>query len=178
MMDGMSLSFLDERLAILSRTPGVLDAQLRDLPAAWTTATEGLGTWSAYDVVGHLIHGEKGDWMTRVTRILQHGTARPFDSFDRNAQFRDSAGKSLAMLLDQFRALREENLSALQALNLQPEHLDLTGLHPIFGAVTLRQLLSTLTAHDLAHLLQIHRVMARRYREDVGPWAQFLSVMH
>ena len=173
----MSLSFLDERIAILARTPGVLDAQLRDLPAVWTTATEGEGTWSPYDVVGHLIHGEKGDWIARTETILQHGPARPFDTFDREAQFRDSAGKSLNDLLDQFRSLRKANIERLLAYDLQPAQLELVGAHPALGTVTLAQLLSTWTAHDLAHLLQINRVMARRYRHEVGPWAQFLSVM-
>ena len=173
----MSLTFLEERLAILTRTPAVLDAQLRDLPAVWTAATEGEGTWSAYDVVGHLIHGERGDWMTRLKIILDHGPSRPFDSFDREAQFRESAGAPLNALLDQFRELREANLRQLVALDVQPDQLDLMGTHPALGAVTLRQLLSTWTAHDLAHLVQINRVMARRYRDDVGPWVRFLSVM-
>ena len=156
----MSLTFLEERLAILTRTPAVLDAQLRDLPAVWTAATEGEGTW-----------------MTRLKIILDHGPSRPFDSFDREAQFRESAGAPLNALLDQFRELREANLRQLIALDVQPDQLDLMGTHPALGAVTLRQLLSTWTAHDLAHLLQINRVMARRYRDDVGPWARFLSVM-
>ena len=173
----MSLSFLEERIAILKRTPDVLDAQLRGLPEIWTTATEGEGTWSPYDVVGHLIHGENGDWMTRTETILKHGTSRPFEPFDREAQFRHSAGKPLHALLDQFRGLRAANIERLLALDLQPAQLDLAGTHPALGAVTLRQLLSTWTAHDLAHLLQINRVMARRYRDEVGPWAQFLSVM-
>ena len=173
----MSLSFLDERIAILSRTPGVLEAQLRDLPAVWTTATEGEGTWSPYDVVGHLIHGEKGDWIARTESILQYGASRPFEPFDREAQFRDSAGRPLNDLLDQFRGLRDANIDRLLELDLQPAQLDLVGAHPALGSVTLAQLLSTWTAHDLAHLLQISRVMARRYRDEVGPWAQFLSVM-
>jgi hypothetical protein len=173
----MSLSFLEERLAILTRTPDVLDAQLRDLPMVWTAATEGEGTWSPYDVVGHLIHGEKGDWMARTKTILNYGPSRPFEKFDREAQFRDSAGAPLNALLNQFRDLRKANLERLIELDLEPAQLDLMGAHPVLGAVTLRQLLSTWTAHDLAHLLQINRVMARRFREEVGPWAQFLSVM-
>jgi hypothetical protein len=150
---------------------------LRDLPEVWTTATEGPGTWSPYDVVGHLIHCEQADWMPRLEIILGHGTNRPFDPFDREAQFRDSRGKSLSMLLDEFSALRGDNLVRLRALNLQPAQFDLQGMHPALGPVTLRQLLATWTAHDFAHILQVSRVMARRYKQDVGPWAEYLSVM-
>jgi uncharacterized damage-inducible protein DinB len=170
--------FLEEILPMLERTPATLNAMLRGLPAVWTDATDGPNTWSAYDVLGHLIHGEHGDWMTRLNRILQDGPSRPFDAFDREAQFRESAGKSLDNLLDEFTALRQENLAALQALHLTEAQLQLTGTHPVLGAVTARQLLSTWTAHDMAHVLQISRTMARRFRTDVGPWAQFLSVMN
>ncbi len=155
----------------------VLDALLRELPEAWTAATEGARTWSPYDVIGHLIHGEKADWMPRVVIILEHGPDRPFDPFDREAQFRASVGKSLATLLDEFGALRSENLMRLRALNLQSAQLDLEGTHPELGVVTLRQLLATWTAHDLAHILQVARVMAKRYQREVGPWAAYLSVM-
>ena len=171
------MTFLDESLAILSRTPATLNALLRDLPEAWTSVTECPETWSAYDVIGHLIHGEKVDWMARLRIILEEGPGRPFDPFDREAQFRDSQGKPLNVLLDEFTALREENVERLKALQLTPEQLELPGTHPSLGPVKLRQLLATWTAHDLAHLLQISRVMAKRYRGEVGPWAQFLSVM-
>lgn len=173
----MSASFIDECLSVLTRTPATLDTMLRDLPEAWITATEGPGTWSPYVVIGHLIHGEKVDWMSRLHTILEYGEARPFDPFDREAQFRDSQGKPLAGLLDEFSVLRRENLSRLRALNLRPEQLALRGTHPTFGQVTLRQLLATWTAHDLAHTVQISRVMAKRYKQEVGPWAEFLSVM-
>ena len=173
----MPASFLDECLAVLTRTPAALDALLRGLPEAWTAATEGPGTWSPYVVVGHLIHGEKADWMPRLEIILEHGTNRPFDSFDREAQFRDSDGKPLSTLLDEFSALRRDNVTCLRALNLQPAQLELKGTHPALGPVTVRQLLATWTAHDLGHVLQVSRVMAKRYKPEVGPWAQYLSVM-
>ena len=174
----MSQPFVEESITVLSRTPGTLNALLRELPDTWTSATEGPGTWSPYDVVGHLIHGEKADWIPRLNIILEHGDARPFDPFDREAQFRDSAGKSLPELLDEFSRLRRQNLDRLRALNLRPEQLELPGTHPALGRVTLRQLLATWTAHDLGHIIQISRVMAKRYKQDVGPWAEYLSVMH
>lgn len=173
----MQVPFLEECLAILTRTPATLDAMLRGLPEAWTTATEGPGTWSTYDIVGHLIHGERTDWMTRLEIILQRGADRAFDPFDREAQFRESRGKSFPMLLDEFGVLRDENLARLRRLNLQPAQLELEGLHPALGPVTVRQLLATWTAHDLAHILQISRVMAKRYKQEVGPWAKQMSVM-
>lgn len=171
----MSQHFLEESLDMLTRTPAALDALLRDLPAAWTDATEGPGTWSPHDVLGHLIHGERTDWMPRVEIILEHGTARPFDAFDRET--RGGARRPLPALLDEFALLRRENLARLRALNLQPPQFELLGTHPAFGPVTLRQLLATWTAHDLAHLVQVSRVMARRYQREVGPWAEYLSVM-
>jgi hypothetical protein len=173
----MSTRFLEECVAVLTRTPATLDTLLRDLPEAWTTATEGPGTWSPYVVIGHLIHGERAAWMPRLAIILEHGPSRPFDPFDREAQFRESNGKSLSTLLDEFTALRRENLARLRDLNLLPEQFELKGMHPALGVVTVRQLLATWTAHDLGHILQVTRVMAKRYKPEVGPWAQYLSVM-
>jgi hypothetical protein len=173
----MTAPFLEECLSVLMRTPATLDSLLRDLPEAWTAATEGPGTWSPYVVVGHLIHGEMADWMPRLAIILEHGPSRPFDPFDREAQFREGDGKSLSTLLDEFSALRRDNLARLRAMNLQPAQLELKGAHPALGPVTVRQLLATWTAHDLAHILQVSRVMARRYKQEVGPWAEYLSVM-
>lgn len=173
----MALSFLEESLAVLTRTPATLDALLRDLPEEWTAATEGPGTWSPYIVIGHLIHAEKADWMPRIKILLEHGTSRAFDSFDREAQFVESEGKSLSALLDEFATLRRENLAQLLELKLQPEQLEMQGTHPAFGRVSLRQLIATWTAHDLGHIVQVSRVMARRYKGEVGPWVEYLSVM-
>jgi hypothetical protein len=173
----MAAPFVDECVSVLTRTPATLDALLRELPEAWTSATEGPGTWSPYVVVGHLIHGERADWIPRLEIILKHGTSRPFDPFDREAQFRESQGKSLSALLDEFGALRGGNVARLRELDLQHAQLELRGTHPDLGLVTVRQLLATWTAHDMAHVLQVSRTMARRYRHEVGPWAQYLSVM-
>lgn len=169
---------LMQTIALLERTPAALDALLRGLPAAWTTSGEGPSTWSVFDIVGHLIHGERTDWMTRVRTILDAGEARPFEPFDRLGHVRESEGQTLAALLDRFREARTENLAALRALNLQPADLDRRGRHPALGPVTLSQLLATWAAHDLTHLHQISRVMAYQYRDAVGPWHQYLGVMH
>jgi len=173
----MPAPFLEESVSVLTRTPATLDSLLRDLPETWTAATEGPGTWSPYVVIGHLIHGEKADWMPRLAIILEHGPGRPFDPFDREEQLRADQSKPLTTLLDEFSVLRRDNLERLRALNLQPAQLELKGTHPALGLVTARQLLATWTAHDLAHILQISRVMAKRYKHEVGPWAEYLSVM-
>jgi hypothetical protein len=168
---------LDHTVQLLARTPPTLDALLRDLPQTWTSVNEGENTWSAFDIVGHLIHGERTDWMPRAKMILQFAETRAFDPFDRFAQARESEGKSLEQLLDEFARLRRENLSELRALNLRPEDLARRGRHPALGAVTLSELLATWPAHDLTHLHQISRVMAHQYREAVGPWSQYLGVL-
>lgn len=175
-------AFLAETTALLARTPATLNTLLRDLPSAWTSATEGLTgdgepTWSPHDVIGHLLRGEQFDWMPRLQIILTHGPSRPFDAFDRQAHFEASKNTPLPDLLDQFAAARAASLAALRDFNLQAHHLLLTGTHPDLGEVTLRQLLATWAAHDLAHLLQISRTMAKRYQQEVGPWAAYLSVM-
>jgi DinB superfamily len=164
--------------ALLARTPAALNAFLRDLPDDWTLSTEGEKTWSAFDVVGHLIHGERKDWMPRAKMILQHGESQSFEPFDRWGQDRESRGKSLSQLLDEFARLRRENLVELRALNLRPEDLARRGRHPELGVVTLSELLATWAAHDLTHLHQISRVMAHQYRDAVGPWRAYLGVMH
>jgi len=168
---------INEATAILSRTPAALDALLRGLPDGWTSANEGGDTWSPFDVVGHLIHGERTDWLPRAKIILEHGEARPFDTFDRLAQFAAPGGRTLDSLLDEFAALRELNLRELAGLNLTDEDLDRRGTHPAFGAVTMRQLLATWTAHDLDHITQIARVVARQYSDEVGPWRAYLRVI-
>ncbi len=173
----MESDFVEECLCVLTRTPATLDALLRDLPNVWTTASEGPGTWSPYVVVGHLIQGEKTDWIPRLSIILEHGISRAFEPFDREAQLRESKGASLPALLDEFRDSRRDSISKLRAMNLTSENLELKGTHPELGFVTVRQLMATWTAHDLGHLLQISRVMAKRYKQEVGPWAAYLSVM-
>jgi hypothetical protein len=168
---------LDNTISLLARTPAALNALLRDLPEFWTLQKEGDKTWSAFDVVGHLIHGEKTDWMPRTKMILQYGETQTFAPFDRVAQETESRGKSLAQLLDELARLRSANLEELRALNLQPKDLNRRGLHPALGVVTLSQLLATWAAHDLTHLHQIVRVTAYQYREAVGPWSVYLGVM-
>ncbi len=168
---------LDRTVEILRSTPGTLRALLGDLSDPWMRCDEGPDTWTPYDIVGHLIHGERTDWIGRVQIILEHGELRTFTPFDRFAQFKDSKGKTLAELLDTFEALREENLRTLEAMNLTPEQMDLTGNHPELGRVTLRQLLATWTVHDLGHIAQIARVMAKGYTDQVGPWGAYLSVL-
>lgn len=168
---------LTDGIAVLERTPGAFRALLADLPAEWITTDEGPETFSAFDNLGHLVHGERTDWIPRARIILAQGPDRRFAPYDRFAQVRESAGKSLAMLLDEFTALRADNLATLRGWSLTARDLDLTGEHPAFGAVTLRQLLATWVAHDLGHLAQVSRVMAKRYREAVGPWRAYLPVL-
>jgi len=168
---------LIDTIALLSRTPAALDVLLRELPKAWTSHDEGENTWSAFDVVGHLIHGERTDWMPRLRMILEFGDTQTFVPFDRFAQFRESEGKSLPQLLDQFARLRAENLAELRALNLQPADFERQGRHPALGPVTLSQLLAAWAVHDLTHLHQISRIMAHQYRDAVGPWSKFLGVL-
>jgi DinB family protein len=168
---------LVETVAILTRTPAALNALLRGLPDIWALRNEGPETWSAFDIVGHLIFGERTDWMPRVRIILENGEARPFAPFDRFAQKKESQGKSLEQLLDEFARLRAENLAGLQALNLRPDDLKRRGRHPELGAVTLSELLAAWAVHDLTHLHQLSRVMAHQYREQVGPWSAYLGVL-
>lgn len=168
---------LQQTAALLARTPGVLDALARGLPDEWTRRGEGPGTWTVFDIVGHLIHGERTNWIPRAKMILQFGDARAFEPLDRLAQQRESEGKTLPDLLDLFRQLRADNLAELEALNLQPPDLERRGRHPAFGVVTLGQLISTWAVHDLTHLHQISRVMAHQYRDAVGPWRAYLGVL-
>ncbi len=167
---------LDAAVAVLGRTPGTLDALLAGLPSEWLTATEGPDTWSPFDVLGHLIHGEETDWIPRARIILAEGDSRPFDPFDRFAHLERPRGKSVDQLIDEFRRLRRRNLETLVSWKLNPADLDRRGRHPDLGTVTLGQLLATWTAHDLSHLGQIVRVMAKQYREAVGPWSAYMSV--
>jgi hypothetical protein len=168
---------IEEATDILARTPSTINALLRGLPASWTLGHEGGQTWSPFDVVGHLIHGEQTDWIPRVKIILTHGEARAFEKFDRLAQFTVSSGRTLPDLLDDFARLREENLRELSSLGLTDADLARTGRHPELGLVTLRQLLATWVAHDLDHVVQISRVLARQYSDEVGPWRAYLRVI-
>lgn len=168
---------LEHVTEILRRTPLTLNSLLHDLPEPWLVHNEGPDTWSPYDIVGHLIHGEEADWILRAKIILDHGETRPFEPFDRIAMFEKSKGKSIGELLDTFARLRAENLRELQELNLTAELLDKRGRHPELGVVTLKQLLATWVVHDLGHIRQVVRVMAKQYRDEVGPWRAYLSIL-
>ncbi|HXU32588.1 MAG TPA: DinB family protein, partial [Thermoanaerobaculia bacterium] len=167
---------LADSIAILERTPALLKAWLDGLPERWVRATEGEGTWSPYDVIGHLNHAERTDWIPRARHILA-GDPRPFETFDRTAMFTESQGKSLSELLATFAELRQTNLSTLAGMNLNDEDLDRKGLHPALGEVTLGQLLATWVVHDLDHIAQIARTMAKVYSEATGPWVEYLSIL-
>ena len=169
---------LEKALPILERTPAVLKLMLDGLAAEWINANEGPDTWSPYDVAGHLLHGERTDWMVRIKICLSDTGDKKFAPFDRFAQFRERGGKTLGQILDAFAAARKQNLDELKAMGLTPADLDKTAVHPSFGTVTLRQLLATWVAHDLSHIAQVARVMAKQYKEEVGPWAEYLSIMH
>lgn len=168
---------LNKAISILERTPSILRVFLKDLSTEWTHQNEGDNTWSPYDIVGHLIQGEKTDWIVRSEIILADNPNKDFEPFDRFAQFKNSKGKSLKKLLDEFEQLRVENLKKLRAMNLSDKKLALKGNHPEFGLITLRQLLTTWVAHDLGHISQISRVMAKQYKSEVGPWIEYLSIL-
>ena len=168
---------LEHTVSLLTRTPAALDALLRGLPEAWTARNEGGGTWNALEIVGHLIYGERTDWMPRARIILQSGESQAFEPFDMRGHVREIMGKSMGQLLDEFAHLRGANVADLRALNLRPEDLERRGRHPALGVVTLSELLATWAAHDLTHLHQLSRLMADPYRQAVGPWARFLGVM-
>lgn len=168
---------LDHAIAILERTPRVLDTLLRGLPTTWTHHNYGPGTWCAYEVVGHFIINEQLDWLPRLRRILEHGESRPFDPFPHDATIRPESGRSLESLLDEFATLRAQSLHDLRSLNLTPADLERTGTHPAFGRVTASQLLATWAVHDLHHLRQISLAMAWQYREAVGPWRAYLNTL-
>ena len=168
---------LPQTISLLARTPAVLNALLCDLPETWTQQNEGENTWSPFDIVAHLIHCERTDWMPRAKMVLKFGESQTFAPFDRGGNLQESSGKSLEQLLDEFARLRTENLSELRALNLRQDDLDRRGRHPAFGAITLSLLLATWATHDLTHLHQLSRVLAHQYRETVGPWSVYLGVL-
>ena len=168
---------IKEAAQILERTPVVLRALLSGLASGWTMNNEGPDTFSPYDVLGHLIHGEKTDWVTRAKIILAFGVSKPFTPWDRFAQYEESKGKTLGQLLDEFEAIRKENMQWFNSLDLSEADLDKTGMHPKLGEVTLRNLLSTWVVHDLTHIAQITRVMAKQYKEEMGPWPEFFRIL-
>lgn len=174
----LNLSFdLADTLDMLARTPAVLDVLLRGASPSWHAIDEGAETWSALEIVGHLVHGEETDWIPRARMILEAGDGRPFEPFDRFAQAHRFVGWSLGRLLDRFAELRQGNLETVRRWQLTDEQLGLPGRHPELGRVSLRQLLAAWAVHDLNHMAQIARVMAKRYHRDVGPWQAYLSIL-
>ncbi|MGA7721478.1 MAG: DinB family protein [Ignavibacteriaceae bacterium] len=168
---------IEKSIEILECTPNVLIAMLQNISPDWTTNNEGEETWSVYDIIGHLIHGEKTDWISRMEIILSGKPDKTFEPFDRFAQFEESKGKSLRHLLDEFKRLRKTNIEYLYFKKLSSKNLEEKGIHPAFGEVTLSQLLSAWTVHDLNHIAQISRVMAKQYKEEVGPWIGYLRIL-
>lgn len=168
---------LDDAIRILDRTPAVLRAILNGLTPDWISNNEGEETWSPYDVIGHLLHGERTDWIPRARIILEEGEERPFEPFDRQAQFDEGNARTIDELLKSFEELRNKNIETLKEMDLREEDLERRGKHPELGIVTLKELLATWVAHDLSHIVQITRTMARQYKSEVGPWKAYLSVM-
>jgi hypothetical protein len=168
---------LEKSIEILERTPDVLNAMLQNISVEWTLNNEGEQTWRVYDIIGHLIHGEKTDWITRAEIILSEKPDKTFEPFDRLAHFDESNGKSLTQLLDEFKILRKTNIDHLRSKQLTDKNLEEKGIHPAFGEVTLSQLLSTWVVHDLNHIAQICRVMAKQYKTEVGPWIEYLRIL-
>lgn len=168
---------LDNTIALLSRTPATLNALLRGLPEVWTHRNEGGETWTPFQIVAHLIHGDRDDWVARAKRILEFGECKSFDPFDREGAERERLSKRLDQLLDEFARVRAEKLAELKALKLESTDFAKTGMHPVFGVVTMSQLLATWAVHDLTHLHQISRVMAQQYADAVGPWKVYLGVL-
>ena len=169
---------VEKSIEILERTPAVLKTLLSGLSDGWIMNNEGPETFSPYDVIGHLIHGEKTDWVTRAKIILEFGLSKPFTPWDRFAQYEESKGKTLLQLLDEFERIRKENMAWFKSLNLKETDLDKKGLHPKLGEVTLRNLLSTWVVHDLTHIAQVTRVMAKQYKEEMGPWPEFFRILN
>ena len=168
---------VEKSIEILERTPAVLKTLLSGLSDEWIINNEGPETFSPYDVIGHLIHGEKTDWVTRAKIILEFGLSKPFTPWDRFAQYEESKGKTLLQLLDEFERVRKENMVWFKSINLKETDLDKKGLHPKLGEVTLRNLLSTWVVHDLTHIAQVTRVMAKQYKEEMGPWPGFFRIL-
>lgn len=169
---------LNKSIEILERTPASLYSLLNNITEDWTLKNEGAETWSVYDVLGHLIYGEKTDWIQRVKIILSNNPDKAFQPYDRFAQFKESKGKSMQQLLDEFLQLRQQNLKYLISKNISDTDLDLKGIHPVFGEVTLSQLIATWMVHDLNHITQVSRIIAKQYQKEVGPWIEYLTILH
>ncbi len=177
-MEGCTMQFaVRQTIEILERTPATLRSLLGELSEPWTAQNEGPDTWSPFDIVGHLSHGEETAWIQRAKIILEHGESVPFEPFDRFAMIEKSEGKTMGQLLDEFEILRQRNLQTLREFKLTPDQLELRGTHPALGTVTLAQLIATWAVHDLTHIAQIARVMAKQYGEAVGPWGEYLPVL-
>jgi len=168
---------IHDSIEILQRTPTILESYLSGLPDTWLKKNEGENTWSPYDIIGHLIFGEKTDWIPRAKLILSQSENRMFEPFDRFAQLKEDQNKPIAELLGDFKDLRVKNLEELKPLHISAKDLELTGMHPEFGEVTLEQLISTWVVHDLGHIAQISRVMAKQYAGNVGPWNAYLGIL-
>jgi DinB superfamily len=167
---------MKEAIEVLERTPQTLEYFLSGLSSPWLQSNEGEGTWNDSEVIEHLIEGEKNNWIPRMEKILQEGESKPFPPFDRYSHLNQSSERSISQKLHEFKTIRTQNITKLKGL-IEPEHLELTGSHPEFGVVKLRELLSTWVVHDLTHISQIVRVMAERYRSDVGPWEEYLGIL-
>jgi len=169
---------IDKSLEILDRTPRILETYLGDLSDEWIFCNEGDETWNAFDIVGHLIHGEKTDWIPRLKIILDDSENKTFKPYDRFAQFNESKGKSIRQLLEEFSKLREQNIEFLKSLNISETDFNKKAIHPSLGEVTLKNLLATWVAHDLGHISQVSRVMAKQYKDEVGPWIEYISILN
>jgi hypothetical protein len=168
----------DKALEILERTPRILEIYLDNLSDEWIFCNEGGETWSAFGVVGHLIHGEKTDWIPRLKTVLNDSENKTFEPYDRFAQFDESKGKTMKQLLNEFSILRKQNLEFLKTLNISEKDFSKKGIHPSLGEVTLKNLLATWVTHDLGHIAQISRVMAKQYKDEVGPWIEYISILN
>lgn len=168
---------LNKSVEILKTTPNILTTYLGSLSDEWLHNNEGENTWSPYDVVQHLIVGEKTDWLVRIKIILSAAEDRTFEPFDRFAHLEDGSAKSITELLKEFQTLRENNLRELKSFNLTENDFSKTGIHPELGTVTLKQLLATWAVHDLGHIAQIARVMTKQYKTEVGPWTEYLGIL-
>lgn len=168
---------LAESRTILERTPRTFQTLLRGLPESWTRSNEGAKTWSPHEVIAHLINGERTDWIPRAKIIMAGDATATFVPFQREGFFAEARGRPLTELLDLFAALRAESLHALDGWSIGPRELALTAQHPELGQVTMQQLLASWVVHDLGHLVQVSRTMARQYRAEVGPWTAYMTVL-